>query len=154
MCNIGTKAIFLVSILSTFLFSNSLTIDDKINNISLVDQFDKKHTTNETTKLLIVSFEKDTSVIVNEFLKSKEIDFLTKHNSLFIADISSMPSFVTKLFALPKMRKYNYNVLLIYDEDEKRFIKKEGKLTVYKIDNGVIKSINFINSQEELKSLF
>ena len=90
----------------------------------------------------------------NEFLKSKEIDFLTKHNSLFIADISSMPSFVTKLFALPKMRKYNYNVLLIYDEDEKRFIKKEGKLTVYKIDNGVIKSINFINSQEELKSLF
>mgnify|MGYP006924598548 CR=1 FL=1 len=49
-----------------------------------------------------------------------------------------MPSVISYLFALPKMKKYNYNVLLIEEDDDKRFSTQEEKLTVYKLENGEI----------------
>jgi len=51
-------------------------------------------------------------------------------------------------FALPKMKKYNYNILLIYDEEEKRFLKQEEKLTVYKLENGVITSVEYVAAKD------
>lgn len=95
---------------------------------------------------MIVSFEKDTSAGVNKFLSKKEKGFLENNNAVFIADVSGMPSLITSFFALPKMKKYNYNILLIYEEEEKRFLKKEETLTVYKLENGVIKSVSFIQT--------
>ena len=83
----------------------------------------------------------------------KEKGFLETNNAVFIADISGMPSLITKFFALPKMKKYNYNVLLIYDEEEKRFLKKEEKLTVYKLVNGVVTSVQYIG-EKEIPSIF
>jgi hypothetical protein len=78
---------------------------------------------------------------------------LKKHNAVFIANISEMPSIITKLFALPKMKKYKHDVLLIYDEEDKRFMQKEDKSTVYKLENGVIKSITYVE-EEDLAKVF
>lgn len=64
-----------------------------------------------------------------------------------------MPSIITKLFALPKMRKYDHEILLIYDEEDKRFISKEEKSTLYTLKDGVIKSIDFI-TKDDLDNIF
>lgn len=79
--------------------------------------------------------------------------FLKNNKAVFIANISGMPSIITKLFALPKMRKYDHEILLIYDEDDKRFISKEEKSTLYTLKDGVIKSIDFI-TKDDLDNIF
>lgn len=146
------KITFLV-VLSTLLFSNSFDLNQNIHSFTLVDQFDKTHTVNGDIKTIIVSFEKGTGADVNEFLSSKNPDFLQKNHAVFIANISGMPSFITKMFALPKMKKYKHNILLIYDENDKRFLQKDDMSTVYKLENGIVKSVSYI-TKENLENIF
>jgi len=147
------KKVLLVAIFATALFSNSFNVDSNIGSFQLADQFEKKHTVNSDTETIIFSAEKDTSAGLNEFLSTKEKGFLEKNNAVFIADISGMPSIISYLFALPKMKKYNYNVLLIENEDDKRFLQKENKLTVYALKNGVISSVQYIETKD-IPSIF
>lgn len=147
------KKVLFLAMLTTALFSNSFNQNSNIGSFELTDQFDKKHTVNSDVKTMIVSFEKGTSADLNDFLATKEKGFLEANNAVFIADISGMPSIITKIFALPKMKKYNYNILLITDEEDKRFLQQEEKLTVYKLNNGIVTSVQYI-TKEDIPSLF
>ncbi len=147
------KKIVILFLFSTLLFSNSFELKQKINSFRLLDQFDKTHLVNNEISTIIVSFEKGTGADVNEFLSSKRADFLEKNKAVFIANISAMPSFITKMFALPKMKKYHHTILLIYDENDDRFLQKENKSTVYKLEKGFIKSIRYIE-QKDLEKIF
>ncbi len=135
------------------LFASEFKIGDKIGTFSILNQHDKKVTIDDSIEKIIVSFEKDTGANINEYLSKKNPLFLKNNKAVFIANISGMPSIITKLFALPKMRKYDHEILLIYDEDDKRFISKEEKSTLYTLKDGVIKSIDFI-TKDDLDNIF
>ncbi|WP_428023223.1 hypothetical protein [Arcobacter sp.] len=147
------KKLLLIPLFALFLYANSFEVNQNIGTFSLPNQFDEKQTIDSSIETLVVSFEKDTGKDVNEFLSSKDKDFLKNHHAAFIANISGMPSIITKMFALPKMRGYKHNVLLIYDEEDKRFKSQEGKSTVYKLKDGVIKTIFFI-TKDDLEKIF
>jgi len=142
------KKVLLLAVFATALFSNSFNVNSNIGSFELADQFEKKHTINSDIQTIIFSSEKDTSAALNEFLASKEKGFLEANKTVFVADISGMPSVISYLFALPKMKKYNYNVLLIEEEGDKRFLKQEEKLTVYKLENGVVTSIEYVSGKD------
>ena len=145
----------ILSILICF-YANAATlkIDDKISNFSLPNQFDKIHTVTNEISIIIVTFQKETTNIVNNFLSSKSSDFLDKNNSIFINNISCSPSIVVKMFTIPKMRDYKYDILLIYNENNKKFKEEENKITIYFVENGFIKDIKFISSIYELEGVF
>ena len=142
------KKVLLLAVFATALFSNSFNVNSNIGSFELADQFEKKHTINSDIQTIIFSSEKDTSAALNEFLASKEKGFLEANKTVFVADISGMPSVISYLFALPKMKKYNYNVLLIEEEGDKRFLKQEEKLTVYKLENGVVTSVEYVSGKD------
>lgn len=139
---------------SSILFASSYDINDKISTFSLPDQFDKMHTINSDISTIIVSFENHMSKKVNKFLAKKDDEFLTKNHSIFIANISNTPSILTKMFILPKMRDYKYPILLIYDKNNHIFLERDDKLTVYKLEKGLIKSIDFASTSYELERFF
>ncbi|WP_419777226.1 hypothetical protein [Malaciobacter marinus] len=147
------KKFLLIFSLIIFAYSEELSINDEISSFSLANQFNQKKTIDSNINILIVSFEKNTGKEVNEFLEEKNPNFLENQNAVFIANISGMPMFITKMFALPKMRKYKHEILLIYDEKENRFKAKEGMSTLYRLENGVIKSIEFIR-KNDLEKVF
>lgn len=147
------KKFLLIFSLIIFAYSEELSINDEISSFSLANQFNQKKTIDSNINILIVSFEKNTGKEVNEFLEKKSPNFLENHNAVFIANISGMPMFITKMFALPKMRKYKHEILLIYDEKENRFKAKDGMSTLYRLENGVIKSIEFIR-KNDLEKVF
>ena len=145
-------------ILSTLIcfYANAATlkIDDKISTFSLANQFDKIHTITSEISTIIVTFQRETSNLVNDFLSSKQSDFLDKSNTIFINNISGNPSIIVKMFTIPKMRDYKYDILLIYDENNKKFMEEENKITVYFIKNGFVKDIKFLSSIYELEGVF
>ncbi|MCG3717929.1 hypothetical protein L5F50_01935 [Aliarcobacter butzleri] len=145
------KQLILSIIFVNSLFAVNLKIEDKISNFSLTDQFDKIHTISNDIKIIIVTFQKDTLLMVNNFLSSKSSDFLENHKAIVINDISSTPNIITKMFTLPKLRDYKYSILLIYDENNTKFTKQTGKITTYSLENGVIKDIKFLSSTCELE---
>ncbi len=64
-----------------------------------------------------------------------------------------MPSFISSLIALPKMKKYPFSVMLINDDFGKQFNQLEDKITVYQLKDHKIKAIRFL-TPEELPLLF
>jgi len=149
------KKIFIVVVLfQSLVFSDTLKIGDTITPFSLPDQFDKVHQVNSKDyKMLLVAFEKDVAVRLNEFLSTQNPSFLKQNGALFISDIHKMPSFVTKLFALPKMRDYPYPLLLIYDESN-IFPKKDDSLSVFRTKDNKIIGIDFIDEEQDIKKIF
>lgn len=103
--------------------------------------------------LIIVAFEKDTGALVNEYLNTKNPFYLQKNRSIFIADISKMPTIITNTFALPKLRKYKHLIYLHFDENFQRVIpNKKEKVTLLHIKDSKVESISYISTKEELKA--
>ena len=147
------RKLILSILLSTLVYSSSLKLNDKISNFSLTDQFDRIHTITSEVSTIVITFEKETLNSVNDFLSKKERDFLEKNNAIFIANISCLPNIFTRMFTLPKLRDYKYSILLIYDEKSAKFFEVENKITVYSIENGIVKEIKYLNSIFELEEI-
>lgn len=147
------KLLITLALLSASLFAG-LTVGEPFPAKTFDDQFEKRHSVTSEDKWVIVSFDRSVSDSVNAYLKKQPKGFLAERNAKYIADISAMPSIISTLFALPKMRDYHYPVMLNYDQAfEKRFDKKEGKLTVYRLEDGKIVSIDFIDGND-MSSVF
>ncbi len=125
--------------------------------VTLPDQFDKPHSLTNNTFLLILFFAKSTGHTVKAFLNIQDKNFLEKRNTLFVADISPMPTIIRNTFALPDLKKSPYSVLLIYDEKIANSLKNKkeaDKIAIANIENKVIKSVEYITTTKELvKSL-
>lgn len=146
------KKLIIMTLLTITIFANEYKVGEKAEPINLKDQFNKEHNISKLPKTIVIAFEKESSYVFNEYMKDKNNNFLIKNDILFLADISQMPSFVTTAFALPKMREYTYNVLLISNENMAfRYPYKEEKLTIIKTQNNTIQSINFASSVSELE---
>jgi len=146
--------LFFIFAIYSLSFAEIVKKGDAIHPFTLTDQFDKVHQVNSKDyNLLIVAFEKDVAVMFNDFLTKHKALFLSEHKALFISDIHEMPTFITKMFALPKMRDYPYPVLLIYDESN-IFPKKDDSLTIIRLKNGVIDDIDFISDEKYIEKIF
>lgn len=148
------KSIIITFLLTTALFAE-LKKGEPFPTLNLVDQFDEKiEIGQENNTTLLISFEKDISKKINAFLKEKKPEFMKNHNLLYISDISSMPSFVTSWFALPKMKELPFKIALIYEEEVAESInKEEGKISVINLRNNHVESIKFVEPNS-LKNLF
>jgi len=133
--------------------ASSLTIDSEVPAIKIKDQFEKEHTIDANVKTILFASDKGTSDILKEYLLSKDADILTKNNAVYVADISGMPSLISKFVALPKMKKYPFSVLLLDDTNKDNFSKEEGKIIVYTLDNSKVTNIAKISTKEELEAI-
>jgi len=146
------KYLLTALILSVTLFAD-IEVGDTFPQITLQDQFEKVHTLSRQDKVILMAFEKDVSIGLSDYLKSKGKTFLSQHHAKFISDISTMPSFITSMFALPKMKKYPFSVLLIRDDSGKIFDRRKGKITLYTLKNFKVSSVKFV-TEKDLDLLF
>lgn len=148
------KKLILLILICIFAKASTLKIDDKISSFSLPNQFDKIHTINNEISKIIVTFEKDDVDLVNDFLSSKNNDFLDKNHAVFINNISKTSSLIVKMLIIPELRDYDYDILLIHNENSKKFLEKKNKISVYIIENSKVKNIKYISTKEELERVF
>lgn len=147
------KSLFILLTLTISLFA-SLSPGQPFPATMLEDQFEKNYSVTAEDRIVMISFERSVSSAANDFLSQQPKGFLADHHAKYITDISAMPAIISTLFALPKMCDYPYPVMLNDDEAfKKRFEKKEEKLTVYRLKDGKIVSVDFIDANR-LETLF
>jgi len=128
------------------LFADVLKVKDKFPYDSFSDQFDKKLAITPQTKEIIISFSKKNDKAVKAFLQTHK-GYLEKKQAVYLADVSSVPSLAMSLFMKPALKKYNFSVGLIEDEEIAEILPNvEGKTTVISLDKMHIKSIRFVDS--------
>jgi len=107
------------------------------------------------TRTVLIAFDKDTGALVNEYLSTKNKYFLQRKKAIFIADINKMPTVITNMFALPKLRKYKHLIYLHFGTKfENVAPKKDAKVSVIKFEGKKVKSISYISTKEELGKVF
>ncbi|AZL54843.1 hypothetical protein EI285_09755 [Aliarcobacter skirrowii] len=146
------KKIVLATLLALGLNAASLNIDSSIVDIKIKDQFDKVHTLNSDVKTILFASDKGTSDMLRDYLLplSEKENVLEKNGAVYVADISGMPSLISKFIALPKMKKYPFSILLLDDSNKENFVKEDGKIIVYSLENGKVVKIDKISTKEEL----
>lgn len=131
-----------------------LALNQNLSDLRLNDQFGKEHSLKVSTKKVIFAFSKDIGHICNEFFATKESDYLSKNNTMFVADISQAPSLVRSMFILPGLKDFKYTVLILDDEVKAQSFKKNQnleKIVVVSLENKIIKSIKSLDSIEQLE---
>ena len=128
-----------------------LKVGNTLPPLTLKTQYGKNVTIGKEAKALLFAVEKAPSALINDFLLKQEVDYLVKNKAYFVADISGMPSMITKMFAIPKMKKHPYDILLAKNAAKVAFIpRKKQFVTVVKIAAGKVTAIMFLNKAEQL----
>ncbi|OCL84799.1 hypothetical protein [Arcobacter porcinus] len=146
------KKLLILALLALGLNANPLTIDSNIDGIKIKDQFEKEHILDTNIKTVLFASDKGTSDIIKDYLLSisEKENILDRNSAVYVADISGMPSIISKFIALPKMKKYPFPILLLDDSNKSNFTKEDGKIIVYSILDGKVSNIEKISTKEEL----
>ena len=123
-----------------------------ISTTTLHDQFDTPITIDESTQWLIFSADKEVSDQINQAFDNLRMQDIKSKHGAYVADISKMPKLVTQMFALPKMKKYNFKVML---DDEgtatATWPRQEKKATLMQLKNLEIVSTTFVGTTDEIQ---
>ena len=129
------------------------SLGDTIEAFELEDQFGNTDRVDKTTGLILFSRDMDGGEVLSAALEGKSAEFLADRQAVYVADISGMPGLVARLFALPKMRKRGYPMMLDRDgEATARLPDQEGSGTLIELDKLQIVGINFLSNAAELST--
>ncbi|MDQ7042541.1 MAG: hypothetical protein Q9M34_03320 [Sulfurimonas sp.] len=132
-----------------------IVVGKSLSGLTLQDQFEKEHALKATTTKVIFAFDKESAHICNDFFVTKDASYLADNNTEFIADVSAAPSLIRTLFILPGLKDFKHTVLLLNDKTVAAPFRKDmnvEKIVVLNIKDGVIATINTVNTEEQLKS--
>ncbi|NPA29010.1 MAG: hypothetical protein GXO33_02365 [Epsilonproteobacteria bacterium] len=122
---------------------------------TLTDQFGKKGGVTDDTKKVILVFGKATGHLVKEFLNTKPADYLAVKHTVFIADVSGMPSLILKYVALPDLQKHRYPIYLITDKGASKSYKNDRYADFIMVvdldDNGIVEKAEFVTTAKDLE---
>jgi hypothetical protein len=137
--------ILFINLLFITLLLAELKVGEQFPSLPLVNQYDKTiNIPKEGEVILLISFEKDTSTAIQSFLEKQEEGFLSDNNMSYISDISSLPKFLVNIFVLPKLKKFDFNVALLYEKS--LLTHKEGHLTIIHLKENRVVDKLFIES--------
>lgn len=122
---------------------------------TVTDAFGGTNRLAAATRFVIVSSEKDVSTHMHDWLMTKDKDFLPAHGAEYVSDITPMPALITSLFAIPKIKKYPYKLLLARDPAfAKTYPHADGRIALFVLDDHqVVKDIRFLAIPAELEPL-
>jgi hypothetical protein len=79
---------------------------------TLEDQHGKEHTLDASVRAILYSRDRTGGFVMTRSMEGRDGNFLPERGVLYINDISTMPTYAATLFALPKMRRRSYLILL------------------------------------------
>lgn len=144
------KALFIGLCLAFSTLASAFEPGTEIPSVTLKNQFDEPMQLTAETKKLFFTPDKKAATVMNEYLQenSKKLD---EAGALYVSDISRMPSMITKMFAMPAMKKYPFKIALDRDgELTKNWPREKDKLTVVELNNQKVVSVRFIGTKEEV----
>ena len=135
--------------------ADTVQVGQVLPTIALQNQHGKPVKVTNEVKTILFAVEKAPSDLINAFLMKQDATFLAQQKAYFVADISGIPAFVTSMFAIPKMKKRPYDILLAKDAAQVAFIpRKKNRVSVLNVVAGKVQAVDFVENMEQLKQAF
>ena len=102
---------------------------------------------------MLVTHDMDAGRIAKAVLADHTAATLAERGAVYVADISKMPGFVSRLMAIPRMRRRPYPVLLDRDAlTVHRFPLAEGRVTAVHLADGRITAIEQLGAEDAVRA--
>jgi hypothetical protein len=146
-----------VSLYKSGQVSPKISVGQKIDDLKLLDQFDKSQQVKDTTRTLVFVFKKDTGHTIREYFKTKSAAFIEENKIVMVADVSKMPSLIKQFVAIPDLQESDYPILLLDDEAlslSYQNAKNVNKIMIIDLKEKVVQKVTFVATVAQLDSYF
>ncbi len=124
------------------------------NLVQFIDQHGNLQTISKDLKYLLFVSDMDASKVVHPYLLKLKQEGMNLKKLALIADIHKMPTVISKMIAIPKMKEYPYIIHLILDNTRGAYFPKEkGKVFILFLENYKVQKIERVDSQVELEKI-
>ncbi|QIZ76015.1 hypothetical protein [Ferrimonas lipolytica] len=128
----------------------AVDLGQKLNQFSLEDQFGQAHLVDISSATLLFTDSRSAGEVVSAVMQ--QLPLVEQQRLTYVIDISEMPSMITRFFALPKMKKMPFIMLLDRDGDvTSSFPRREDQVTLMCISNGKLSDLQFYQQQQQLQ---
>jgi len=136
------------------LHAETVAVGSPMPSYTLADQFGEEHTLAKETRYVLVVSDRELSKQVNAWLAEKGEGYLGEQTMEYVSDISPMPKMVTKLFALPKMKKYPFKMLLWREDGmADTYPRQEGRLALFALDEDhMVTAIHYLATPADIET--
>ncbi|ADN75557.1 conserved hypothetical protein [Ferrimonas balearica DSM 9799] len=131
----------------------ALEMGQPLPYLTLEDQHGGAHSLTGNVHTLLFTRDKGGSDVASAALDGVEQAQLEAKQVVYVADISIMPSIITSMFALPKMRKQPWLTLMDDKGDATaNFPHQTNEVTMVRFENGNVADIQYFSDGAELKT--
>lgn len=135
-------------------FSVSVSYAESLSKAELENQFEEAVKIDESIEWIIFTSDKKASENIRKVLEELKVTDLGKSKGMYVADISKMPSMISKMFAIPAMRDYPFKVVLDKEGTvTKSWPQKEGQAVFMELNKLEIVKSQFVTSESEIKAI-
>lgn len=128
-----------------------VSVGEAISVAGLEDQHGKSFDSPSNLEMLLYVNGMIAKDLARTSIKKVNVQCLTKGRVAYIADISRMPSIISYLVAVPRLREYPYPIWLDYEgASTGRLPASEASVTVIDVVQGKITGIDFIAEESIL----
>lgn len=143
---------FLLLLAGSALAAATLEPGAALPRLELVDQNDRPFELPPATRSLLFAADRAGSDLAGQALEGFTQAQLDAMQLRYVADISAMPSLITKMFALPALRSRAYAVGLVRDASlTAAFPREQGAVTVLRFADGRLVSVAFAHNVGDLR---
>lgn len=148
-----SRLILMVTLVLRSVQAAPVEIDQALPRLVLQDQHAVPWQVRGDTRLVVFAAGRQPSNMVMEVLSGQVKGFLESRQAVYVADMSRMPGFVTRTFALPALREQPFVVGVNLDEKQLAdWPRQDNAITLIHLDAGRVSSIAYVRSAAELKA--
>jgi hypothetical protein len=125
----------------------SLMMGESVELKGIEDQRGNLFTHQSSMQTLLFVDDMSAKTLVKKSLQNVDLGCMEQGKLVYLADISGMPSLISDLIAIPKMRRYLYPIWLDREGKVSEMLPvKDDQVTVLSLNNQVIESVSFAGS--------
>lgn len=122
--------------------------------LELNNQHNQPWQITEQTKLVIFASGRKASNLVMDVLAPQPAGFLQARHAVYVADLSRMPGFITRTFALPSLREQKFEVgIALEAQTLADWPREDDAVTLIQLQDGRVASYQYVRSEDHLKAI-
>jgi hypothetical protein len=124
---------------------------EPLPELQIKDQHDKDWRVSADTRVVLFAAGRKASNLVQAVLAQKPRGFMAERRAVYVADMSKMPAFATRMFALPALREQPFDVGVVLDAKVMtEWPRKDDAVTLIRLDQGRVVGHEFVDSEAAL----
>ncbi len=130
-----------------------LTVNQPLPTLRLTDQHNQVWQLPTHTRLVLFAAGRKAANVVQSVLAKEPPDFLLQHSAVYVVDMSKMPAFATRMFALPALREMPFRVGVSMDEAVLAgWPRQPDAVTLIELTQGTVTHIGHVHTESELRT--